>query len=224
MGHRSPYSNLAPNVVVHRRFLRPGFCAAISSEMSAATGTPATVHMDGRCQLRPDQRRTSAVDLAPSSFDRVVERLSELIPPLSSQFQLALAEVVGPQALTYCRGDFFCTHRDRADEQRDPEFLRRRLLSAVVFLNDWTPSSESEAGFSGGVLKLYPSATDPTFLGRCLPICAEAGALVVFPSEMFHEISAVTHGRRHSLVAFFSGSGAEVVARNGRTASTAAAV
>src|SRR5438309_11853058 len=217
MAQPSPRSAVAANVVLHRGFLSPGLCAVISGEMSGTTGSPAAVvDPDGVHQVREDQRRTRTIQLSLSLFEHLVERLRGLIPVLSSQFQLKLADVVGPEALTYDPGDFFGSHRDRADNQRLSGSLAERLLSAVMFLNDWSPVGEGESGFSGGVLKLYPSGTSPMSLGRALPICGEAGTLVIFPSEMFHEISVVTRGRRQSLVAFFVGPGEAHVSVGGR--------
>ena len=39
---------------------------------------------------------------------------------------------------------------------------------------------------------------------------------------MFHEVSVITEGRRHSLVAFFLGQSREVAARKGRTVASSA--
>jgi len=156
--------------------------------------------INGSFEVRAEVRQADRIDLCSSTLDYLQERLETLTPFLSWRFQSALTSVERPFAVTYGPGDFFVNHRDRFDH--GPAAFQQRLLAAVIFLNEWTRKRVTASGFSGGVVKLYPDA-DQTSFGRCLPICAETGMVIAFSADVLHEVSAVTRGYRHSIVAFF---------------------
>jgi len=190
------------DVMIHRHFLSSRRCAEISLEMQRGrVGRAKVITADGNFEVREEIRQADRIDLSSSTLEYLRLRLRNLTPFLSWRFQSALTGVERPFAVTYGPGDFFVNHRDRFDD--GPAAFQRRLLAAVVFLNEWTRQRVTTSGFSGGVIKLYPRANQTSF-GRCLPICAETGMLAVFRADVLHEVSAVTRGHRHSVVAFFT--------------------
>ena len=70
-----------------------------------------------------------------------------------------------------------------------------RKLSAVLQLSD--PDS-----YEGGYLALDLPNED---VGPAPEIMRQRGSVIVFPSFVYHEVSPVTKGRRHSLVAWMEG-------------------
>lgn len=199
---RSVESVAPPNSSIFHRteFLDPEISGHLLDQMKSTVALPAKVDLNGQIHIDSDRRRALSPELSSDSRDELVERLRELAPTLCSHFETSLGEVERPEALIYGPGDFFCFHRD---EELGPPDRRRRILSAIVFLNDWTPQSDSAQGFGGGIFKLYPEARGRRTRGPCVPIPSKAGKLIVFPSEMYHEVSAVTHGNRYALVAHF---------------------
>ena len=89
------------------------------------------------------------------------------------------------QFATYNKGDFYGPHFD-ADETNG------RILSVSVQLSK---PSESE----GGDLCVYGIGGAPT------PLTNAQGSVIIFPSDMLHEVEPVTKGTRYSLVQWFKG-------------------
>lgn len=89
------------------------------------------------------------------------------------------------QFATYNIGDFYGPHCD-ADENN------KRILSISVQL-----SKPSE--YEGGDLCLHGIGGSPS------PVTNEQGTVVIFPSNLLHEVEPVTKGTRYSLVQWFKG-------------------
>ena len=89
------------------------------------------------------------------------------------------------QFATYNVGDFYGPHYD-ADENN------KRILSISVQL-----SKPSE--YEGGDLCLYGTGGSPS------PLENAQGTVIIFPSNLLHEIEPVTKGTRYSLVQWFKG-------------------
>jgi predicted 2-oxoglutarate/Fe(II)-dependent dioxygenase YbiX len=147
------------------------------------------------------RRRTRRV-LVPDAAQRLIEeRLLAIVPEVRQHFGVAIGRMQLPQFLRYRRGDFFRAHQDSSRSPEIAAHVRRRRVSAVVFLNRQTRFPEAEA-FCGGDLKLYRADDDPD---PGLHVLAEDGLLLAFPSGMFHEVRPVTHGERYTVVTWFEG-------------------
>jgi predicted 2-oxoglutarate/Fe(II)-dependent dioxygenase YbiX len=102
----------------------------------------------------------------------------------------------------YREGDFFRAHPDDSAKADAPDFVRRRSVSAVVFLNGVSPT-ESD-GYSGGSLVFYGLMDDGTSEESVgLALAGETGLLIAFPSELVHSVSPITAGERYTLVGWF---------------------
>ena len=97
----------------------------------------------------------------------------------------------GAGFIRYPEGGFYRPHRDRASSPGWPDAARRRI-ALVAFLNS------SDAGFSGGTLRLYVDATP-------IDVRPQAGLLVAFPADALHEVTPVRGGTRDAVVDWFYG-------------------
>ena len=86
------------------------------------------------------------------------------------------------QFATYTKGDFYGLHKD-ADETNN------RVLSITVQLSK---SSEYKGG-------------DLVFDYDRHPMERRQGTVIIFPSNLYHEIKPITKGKRYSLVQWFKG-------------------
>jgi PKHD-type hydroxylase len=91
------------------------------------------------------------------------------------------------ELLRYGPGDFFKRHHDRISEQHGP------FVSAVVYL-------QNQEEFEGGQTLFYNDhSTSSTFT-----IDQKKGYVVLYPSNIYHEVTPLTKGTRLTLVNFFS--------------------
>jgi SM-20-related protein len=186
-----------------REFLSPNLCAEVAEEMQATTGALATV-ADGKGGHAVDEtyRRTKHAEVSASTSAQVAKRLLEAAPRLATHFDRELVDVQTPQFLLYREGDFFRAHEDDSRRPEAPDFVRRRSVSAVVFLNGGNPGETG--GYAGGSLTFYGLMGDsPSGESVGLPLAGETGLLVAFPSNLLHAVSPVTTGERYTVVSWF---------------------
>lgn len=87
------------------------------------------------------------------------------------------------ELLRYTQGDFFGRHHDQINPVMGP------FVSAVVYLG---------GEYTGGEVRIYNGNTQDT-----VAIKQQAGFVLTYPSDTYHEVSKVTGGTRLSLVNFF---------------------
>jgi predicted 2-oxoglutarate/Fe(II)-dependent dioxygenase YbiX len=132
----------------------------------------------------------------------VRDRLDTVRPALEERFAEGTLEWDGLQFLVYRPGDFFLPHRDRSAEPGN-EVTWRRRVAAVVFLNGAGEAALPETEtFDGGALTFYGLLGDPRLRGVGYPLRAEAGLLVAFRPSILHEVTPVSRGERHTVVAW----------------------
>jgi predicted 2-oxoglutarate/Fe(II)-dependent dioxygenase YbiX len=130
----------------------------------------------------------------------VKQRLLGIVTELETHFATPLAGCETPEFLIYDAGAFFAVHRDTGPG--DPSEIRRRLVSAIVFLN--VPSSEpSGDGYGGGTLRFHGLLDGPRWAACPLSFEPDPGMLVAFRSDALHEVQPVTFGRRLTIVTWF---------------------
>jgi len=170
--------------------------------MRAGAGTPATV-AEGQAGDAVDDayRRTKQADVSAASAARINEQLVNAAPKLANHFRQELAGLQKPQLLLYREGDFFRPHPDSSDQPGAADYVRRRRVSAVVFLNGAAP--DEPAGYSGGSLVFYGLMGESSGKTVGLPLDGETGMLVAFPSDLVHAVSSVTAGERYTIVSWF---------------------
>jgi PKHD-type hydroxylase len=109
--------------------------------------------------------------------------IQELVTSKYKNYVITEAEDL--QFATYNVGDFYGPHYD-ADEKN------KRILSISVQLSN-------PLDYEGGDLCLYGIGGSPS------PTANEQGTMVIFPSNLLHEVEPVTKGVRYSLVQWFKG-------------------
>lgn len=185
-----------------RDFLEPELCARFRAAGREAGRAPATVIRKGESLLDERSRRTGRVELDAEARSVLEPRLTALIPRLETHFGVSLSAPQEPQLLVYRKGDFFRPHQDTDGSANEPEIVRRRQISAVVFLNSESRRFDGET-YGGGSLAFFRLVEDPTWETVRTPLVGEEGLLVAFPSSVFHEVSPVTHGERYTIVTWF---------------------
>lgn len=118
-------------------------------------------------------------------------------------WQLSMAESM--QYTHYGAGQHYGWHADQRrkpypdDDKRWPGLLRK--LSVTVCLAN---SEDYEGGdFMIEVLETPPDAPDKRL--KTLREVRQMGAMLIFPSHLYHQVMPVTSGRRRSLVAWYVG-------------------
>jgi SM-20-related protein len=186
-------------------FLDPATCKAVRSEMLESAGAPATVTMHlERDELAERYRRTTVAQVSVATASLIEQKLLGVRGSLAESFSRPLDACERPQFLVYKEGDYIRPHSDGSAEEQAPEWLRKRSVATVVFLNDESEREESGT-FSGGSLNFYGLLSDdPRGRSVALPVTPEAGLLVAFTAETVHGVSEVTRGERYTVVSWFS--------------------
>jgi len=186
-------------------FFDRGLCRDLRSEISAASSGAGLVNRDGDGVLDESSRRVRCADVSKATARLVRQRLLDLKPRLEEHFKIPLGGDEFPDFLCYGEGAFYRPHRDASTDA--PEEIRRRRVSAVVFLNSAVDGTAH--GFGGGELTFY-GLMDGRGWERCaFTLEPETGLLVAFRSDAMHEVQPVTSGQRFTVVFWFLEKGAE---------------
>lgn len=183
-------------------FLDGEMCAALRSEMSSLSSSPATVGGTTDEIVNEDVRRASWVKVPSQTKLLVKDRLLDLQPRLERHFKIALKGFEKPQFLVYRVGCFYTQHQDSSGDSEAIEYFRERKVSIVIFLNDES-DEPAEQFYGGGQLTFYGLMEDPLWKRCGLPLIGEQGLMVAFHSDVVHEVTAVTHGARYTIVTWF---------------------
>lgn len=209
MGKRLNYAALRKlGVFVKPQVLNRAECERICAQAAAArldratVGTPSSA--DPTTQVYETVRRTKYVRVAPETISALEQQFLSLREELDSFFQVRLESCAGTQLLAYQAGDFFRPHQDAPDssDQPCPAEIRRRKISAILFLNDQTKTPKP-GEYSGGALVLSGLLDAKGPLGAGIAVVPESGLLVAFRSTVWHHVSEVTAGIRYTLVTWF---------------------
>ena len=169
---------------------------------AAPTDKALVVKSDGIDCVAETVRKVQSVILPTELHTDLRRRLMDVLPRLEKHFHVQLGGCESPDLLIYRPNDFFTLHSDGGGSHGHSEETRQRRVSAVIFLN--RESAEPEQGTYGhGQLTFY-GLLDGSHWEKCgFPLSPEPGLLVAFPSEMIHEVTPVSHGRRLTIVTWF---------------------
>ncbi|MGH9409297.1 MAG: 2OG-Fe(II) oxygenase [Vicinamibacterales bacterium] len=183
---------------VRRDFLDADSCCRLIVEVSAAPPEPSRVVRNGVDHVLDEEtRKTISARVDPPTRREMRARLAAATPDLERHFDMPLGPCEAPGFLIYNAGAFFSPHRDAGPD--DPPDIRRRSISAIVFLN--APSADS--GYEGGELRFHRLLDGDPWEACPLTFDAEPGMLVAFRSETLHEVRPVILGRRFTVVTWF---------------------
>jgi predicted 2-oxoglutarate/Fe(II)-dependent dioxygenase YbiX len=184
-------------------FLERAACESLKARMRAGSRERAKVYEGGSDYVLDESRRSTVkVKVPTAAASAVRDKLLARCEALSRRFGVEVTDCQEPTFLVYRPGDFFEPHRDYTENQNAPDTVRRRRVSAVVFLND-----ESAGGvvgeYEGGSLAFYGLLKDPRCRHIGIPVRGKAGMLVAFPSDVLHQVSPVAKGERFTIVSWF---------------------
>lgn len=180
-------------------------CVQLRAEMQAVNQSRAAV-VDGSSKVervKQMSRRTLDASVSPSTSAQVKFRLQSLQPALESHFRIGLSDCEIPQFLIYKPGDFFRPHRDGDEDPNKPEYINKRRISLIVFLNDQSEEHRPDT-YSGGSLTLYGVMNTPDWANYGFQLTGLTGLLIAFPSKLFHEVGEVVAGERYTIASWFS--------------------
>jgi SM-20-related protein len=182
--------------------LNPGECISLREEMASAAAKVSTVaEGDTADEVDEGQRSSKWAQLSQETRVRLQERLLTLKPLLAEHFGEEFSGCQPAQFLVYREGDFFGAHHDTSDDREAADFVRERRISVVLFVNGGSEERAPDS-FGGGALTFYGlMGAGGQSVG--LPVDAEPGLAVAFPSETLHGVSPVTHGQRFTVVTWF---------------------
>jgi SM-20-related protein len=176
--------------------------SALREEMASAAAKVSTVAEGASAdEVDEGQRSSKWAQVSDETRARLQERFVALKPALSEHFGQELTDCQPAQFLIYREGDFFGAHHDSSHDEDAADFVRERRISVVLFVNGTSEEPAAES-FGGGALTFYGLMGD-SGQGVGLPVDAEPGLAVAFPSETLHGVSPVTHGQRFTVVTWF---------------------
>ena len=148
-----------------------------------------TAVIDKEGNFNKDIRLSDVKFLDPVAEQQIVQPIWNFVQLANIQsFDVDLYGCFVLQFTSYKKGHFYKRHIDVAWKKDQNEPKADRKLSVSILLND--PSE-----FTGGDLIIEGDKIE----------MKERGAMVVFPSYVFHEVTKVTRGTRLSLVSWIDG-------------------
>jgi SM-20-related protein len=184
------------------RFLDADSCIEFCRLMAVAPAEKAlVVEPRGEERLDLHSRRVDSSILPKEITAPLKQRLLQIQPALEQHFGIGLGGCESPEYLLYHPGDFFKAHRDGGGSEVNEE-IRRRRVSVVIFLNGQSPEPAEDA-YGEGQLTFYGLLEGPQWEKCAFPLEAEPGLLIAFPSDKWHEVKPVSHGRRFTVVTWF---------------------
>lgn len=170
-----------------------------------ATGTEhmteAKVGVGEEGMLKIDHRKSQVSWWTPDfikkyDLDDTMQKIYDAVNYVNDEFyQFDLLYIMPLQFTQYSENDngFYHAHTDCGD--LEPKVHRK--LSFIIFLNDMED-------YEGGDFIYYPS-TEGVNTSKERSDLIKKGNMIVFPSYLLHEVTAVTKGTRYSLVGWCEG-------------------
>ena len=182
--------------------LDPEECASLGEEMAGAAAKVSTVaEGDTADEVDEGQRSSKWAQVSDETAGTAAGAAASLKPMLAEHFGREFSGCQPAQFLIYREGDFFGAHHDTSDDDKAADFVRERRVSVVLFVNGGSEEPAPES-YGGGALTFYGLMGEGgESVG--LPVDAEPGLAVAFPSETLHGVSPVTHGQRFTVVTWF---------------------
>lgn len=188
---------------VIENFLTKEFCEQILNEVQDDKLVSAAIVDDkDLAYVNEDYRKTKIAKISKETKVEIYNKMLEIKPQLEEHFQVTLDKSEKPEVLVYREGDFFKVHKDQDDQPDSQTVTSNRKVSMVIFLN--TQSEEpGEHCYSGGSLNLFGLINQPGWEDKGFPLGGKPGLLVAFRSNIIHEVTPVTFGKRFTIVNWF---------------------
>ena len=197
----------ALGLFVRRGLIEPDLCRRLRKEARRAMQVKATISGDNGVVLVDERtRRTKRAEISDTAAALAHARLAGVRDEISRHFELELTGTQQPQFLLYRRGDFFRPHQDNSRAGTLDDEIRLRQVSVVAFLSDQTRLPRPDT-FCGGELRFFMLDPRATPANARTAVRGEAGLVVAFRSDTFHEVAPVTAGERYTVVTWMIGPG-----------------
>ncbi len=188
-------------------FVEPDFfngkvCSKFRSEAKKAAGLSSSILLNGYLGVDENIRKSKTLTVSENTITFVRERLLSIKPRIEASFNSVLKECKEPKFLLYKEGDYFHPHKDNFGGKESHKLAKENKISVVIFLNSETEMPERNS-YVGGGLTFYRLVNNPPFNTNGFRIIGKAGMLVAFRSDILHEVTAVKHGERYSIVCWF---------------------
>lgn len=187
---------------VRSSFISVHLCQQICAEMHLANTKPAGVTTNATDRIDELVRKTKIAQVSDEIRRQIKAALLATQDEISRHFQVTLAGCESPQFLTYRTGDFFTAHTDSSYAVDSHDYIQKRQISAVIFLNN-SSDKQGLSYYSGGDLTLYGLVRKIGWDDYGFDVQGEAGTLIAFRSETYHEVTPVTQGERFTIVSWF---------------------
>ncbi len=155
-------------------------CARILSEARAADKAAAEVQRQGYSRVDGDVRRGKQAEMSAPTKACVKRGLLALKPRQEEHFKIELTDCEEPQFLIYEEGDLFQPHQDGRNDPDAPEFIKKRRVSVVVFLNGAAEDPGPDS-YTGGSLTFYGLINEPGLGEVWLSVVRRAGVVSRVP-------------------------------------------
>ncbi|WP_299407088.1 2OG-Fe(II) oxygenase [Acaryochloris sp. IP29b_bin.148] len=188
-------------------FLEAEYCEQLLSTVRTTPGQPALVLPTNEQHILspqddPEHRQTEQLQLPEATTTTINQKLHQLQPTLVNHFNLSLSGMQPLLFYRYTQGSYFRVHCDSSTQPHAPHFLQARQISIIIFLN--SPASDPQPGYySGGSLIFYGLIDPSRWQSHGFPFPAQAGMLVAFHSNIWHEVQTVLSGERYTLVSWY---------------------
>ena len=185
------------NLYLVESFFDAETCNEIVREMRNSSSEPSTVYLSADSgDVDARVRKSERVKVSQQTVEYVRRRFLENMSAIEEHFGIELDDCEEPQFLRYRVGDFFVAHQDGNTGLLRLDREETRKVSAVIFLRRQTEIPEPDS-YCGGSLVFSGRAC------RDFRLDGEVGNLVAFPAETTHEVPAVTHGERYSIISWY---------------------
>jgi predicted 2-oxoglutarate/Fe(II)-dependent dioxygenase YbiX len=188
-------------ILVHPGFWDADACAMVRTAMDRGDQAAAEIH-DRGYRVDRSVRDTLDIEVGAATIAAVEQALSAVRSSIGARFSMTLSGSEGSGFLRYTTGGFYLRHQDVLEPAGDNADARR--LSVVLFLTGAIGAHGEQSTMTaceGGALRLHglPGAE----AARPVDVLPSAGTLVVFPSEVIHEVRPVTRGIRDVVVDWY---------------------
>lgn len=184
-------------------FLNKEFCEQIQREIQEDKLVSAAIVDDKDvAYVNEDYRKTKIAKISRETKVEIYNRMFALKPSLEKHFEVNLDKSEKPEVLVYREGDFFKVHKDQDDQPDSQTITANRKISIVIFLNSQSDEPQENC-YGGGALNLYGLINQPGWEDKGFPLGGKPGLLAAFRSNIIHEVTPVTFGKRFTIVNWF---------------------
>jgi predicted 2-oxoglutarate/Fe(II)-dependent dioxygenase YbiX len=196
-------------VFVYDDFLSDNQCSELIQTVTHLLTTPSEVSQGTKQGVDLATRKSSSILTNSAIQSEISRKISTLTPSLEKHFCTDLGALQNPVFLCYQTGDYFRPHCDNSENPEQPDHIRRRKISIVIFLNDREVvenNNVSSRSFEGGDLILYRlcnKSSRSSWDNYATIVRPKAGLLIGFTTSRIHEVTPILNGIRYSIACWF---------------------